>query len=324
MLPLATILVHLLGALPAQGLGALPAQGLGALPAQEPPRFQPPPEREKGAVPAPSPLVPGALPKDAAPDAVAAWQRACRAMVAPGSTGRRAAAFDLQFDMRLRDLEGPGRNEAVLRFRYLDAQRYVRSSLQSGREHVLGPKGPWLIDGKQRIQLADTRENQDDLRQIEETIAIARNFLALTDPSALRIAALARLDRPPQTVPAPLAARAERLVWLDVQSPDFRLLRAEGPRADGLYRVRLGTHPETGRIELALVGQDRGPEAERAVLVELQELEPLDGFLVPRQLLVYEIDPTLEPRRFGELPTLDLYRKGGTLLPSLAPEDFLP
>jgi hypothetical protein len=292
---------------------------------EKPPPFKPPAEREKGADPAASALVPGALPADAPPEAREAWQRACRSMVAPGSTGKRAAAFDLQFDLRLREPEGGvGRNESEMRFRYIDAQRFARFSLSSGREHVLGPKGPWLIDGEERIRLADTRENLEDLRQIDETVAIARNFLALTDPSGLRIASLARLERPPSTVPAPLAARAERLVWLDAQSPDFRLLRAEGQRADGLYRVRLGTHPETGRIELALVGQDRGPEADRAVLVELKELEPLDGFLVPRQLLVYEIDTALEPRRFGELPTLDLYRTGGTLLPRLTPEDFLP
>ena len=72
----------------------------------------------------------------------------------------------------------------------------------------MGPEGPFLINGDQKIRLRQRREDEADLRQIAETQSIARNFLALTDPGSLRIASLAEGATPPPGLPPELEARA--------------------------------------------------------------------------------------------------------------------
>jgi hypothetical protein len=288
----------------------------------KPPRFTPPATGTTAEPTAASALQPGVLPTDATKEAKALWTRACDAALAPGAERKRVSAFQLTFEILTR--RGVQRNDVkAARFLYLDAEGYVRTSLKSGREHVLGPDGPWLIDGKEEIRLTKKRENEEDLRQIDETVSIARNFLALTDPSSLRIAALSELGQAPPAIGGPLQERARGLSWLNVVSPDFQLMRpSQHTKPDTLFHVRLGLDPETGRVEQAVIGDDRAPTT---VLVELNDVSPLDGFMVPGRILVFELDAKKSERSFGKLAVLELYRiPPGTLQPKLGPDDFKP
>jgi len=296
-----------------------------AVPQDRPPRFTPPSAGTTAAPGATTVLQPGALPEDATKEACALWKRACDAAVASGTERQPVSAFHLTFEIQTR--RGVQRNEVkAARFLYLDTEGYVRTSLKSGREHVLGPDGPWLIDGKEQIPLTQSREHEEDLRQIDETVSIARNFLALTDPSSLRIAALAQLSAAPGAIDGPLQARARGLTWLDVLSPDFQLMRpSEHVPPGALFQVRLGLDPATGRVEQALIGDDRGLRSGSTVLVQLNNFSPLDGFMVPGRIFVYEIELDQDELGFGERPVLELYRIApGTLQPNLGPDDFRP
>jgi hypothetical protein len=287
-----------------------------------PPPVEPP--RTSGARPEPAPepskLVPGALPAKASHEARALWRRVVDATRAAGESPPPVSAFDLAFDLRTRR---EGRNDARLRFRYLE-RGFVRATLESGREHLRGPQGDFLIDGEQKLALADTRENEEDRRQIEEELAIARNFVALTDPGRLRVASLARLDAPPTGMPPELAQQAAALEWLEVSSPDFRLFKGEPGGATPLYLARLGVERASGRLALAQIGRDlRRPRPdERALLVDLRAPKRLDGWMIPHEIYVRTFDEELG--RFEERPALELGLRSGSLRPALGPDDFRP
>lgn len=296
---------------------------LGALQDPAPPPFEPPREAQPaaGAAEAVAALVPGALPAQATPEAVAAWRKVVRATHAGEEAPLPVEAFDLTFDLRVR--RETQRNDGKdLRFRYL-APGFVRATLQSGREHVRGPEGDYLVDGAQKKRLTPTRENQEDRRQIDEELAIARNFVALSDPGHLRLATLALLESPPAGIPPALAERAQGLRWLAVSSPDFRLFQSdEEPGSPQLYLARLGVEPESGRLVLAQVGRDLRRPDERALLIDLRNTKPLDGWMLPHRIDVRAWD--LEQQRFEERASLELALKHGSLRATLAPSDFRP
>lgn len=300
--------------------GLLPLGGLQdpVPPPLEPPREAPAADR---AAERASSLQPGVLPADASPQAVALWRALVRATRAPEQAPEPVRAFDLTFDVRVR--RDTQRNDGKdLRFRYL-APGFVRATLESGREHVRGPAGDFLIDGATAKALAPTRENQEDRRQIDEELAIARNFVALSDPAHLRIASLALLDAPPAGLPPALAERAGALDWLAVASPDFRLFQSDDElAAPALYLARLGLEKQTGKLVLAQLGRDLRRPDERALLVALEGTRPLDGWLLPRLVFVRAWD--VERRAFEERPSLELALKHGSLRAPLAPDDFRP
>jgi hypothetical protein len=270
------------------------------------------------------PLMPGELPPGTSPAARALWERLLAATLAPAPV----RSFDLRFYLVHRR-EGPGTNTTQARIRFL-WPAFVRASLQSGREHVRGPEGDWLIDHEERVRLIG-REGAEDKKQIDETISIARNFLALSDPLSLRLAELAALAGPPEGLPPALVGRARELDWLALTSPDFRLYRsAERPAGapPPLYRALLGIDRIAGQAELAWIAEAGAPGslASSALLVHLQHHERRSGFLVPMRLAVYEISELGLPRAFREEPSSELTLKqdGVDLRATLAPADFLP
>jgi hypothetical protein len=307
------------------------------------PRFEPPvaprPAEPLGADG--KPLVPGVLPAATSEAARAAWRTVCAATrVPPAKAGNPATppaaigAFDLTFNVIAKP-GSVGVNTTDVRFRFLGDPGYLRYTLESGREHVRGPQGDWLIAGERKERLVGDRYAGEDRQQIDQGLAIARNFVALTDPGRLRIASLAVVPRPPFALPAVLEKRAGELAWLDVRSPDFHLFARRDARTAAapvqqapMFRVLLG-HTADGRVQLALVQEDRGAATALdpgALLVDLREYEPLDGFMVPLQLVVYEVEEGARPPAFRGRETMDLYRDKdqGSLRPRLAPDDFLP
>ena len=195
--------------------------------------------------------------------------------------------------------------------------------------NLRGPQGDWLIDGDEKVRLVG-REGAGDRAQIDEVIGIARNFIALTDPASLRLASIELVDRPPGGLPTHLTEAAAGLDWLAVTSPDFRLYST--PKRDGnappLFRALLGVDRVKHEVGLALIHEaGTAPTMlETTLLVHLQDQHAVGGYVVPRAIHVYRIDPQSRPWRFEEKPRSELTLRdtGLDLAPRLAPADFEP
>lgn len=282
-------------------------------------------------------LTPGLLPADTDPKAQEAWQRTTRGRVSGQTPGalQRVSAFDLAIEVRIRSADNQTNDSPkAWRYQFL-SPRYVRVTTENQRQLLRGPGGDFLIDPERHevIRLTESRENKEDLRQLDESVGIAQNFIALTDPSALRISRLSLLPAAPPGLPPALQKRAGDLAlqWLELRTPDFRLVAAPGPSptpAPNLVRVLLGTDPRTGVVDLALVDVDSNAAAltAAAVLIELARYAPIDGYQMPQQIKVYEVDEKRSPRAFRVEPTtsLGVLTKSASLRATFKPEDFAP
>jgi len=272
----------------------------------------------------PQQLLPGVLPDAASDEARRAWKELCEGTLA--ATPIRD--FDLKFDLRTRD-ESNRTHDVGAHIRFLGPKYLWSMIAESGQGHVRNDEGDFLLDGKtgEAVKLIG-REGAEDIRQIDETIAIARNFVALTDPRSVRIAALERVGGPPPILPPKLASSATRLSWLAVESPDLRLyrLRSRAGEKEPLVRALLGIDPQRKRIELALIHEDLGdrPLLGSTLLVDLSGHFEKDGFVVPRRIDVYQVDTEVEPWCFRAKPSsvLSVKNEDFDLRPDLKPEDF--
>ena len=326
-----TILLH---SLPFAFLLAFAAE-----PAQEPAPLPPPvdvarPAEEPAALPEP-----GVLPADASLDARELWE----ALVARNLGKEPIRAFDLSFWMRHRSQDGRQQNDTDARFRFL-MPGFARVQLESGREHVRGPRGDFLVDGEEVLSLT-ARTHVEDRRQLDETVAIARNFLSVADPARLRIVRLARAATPPFGLPETMQERASALVWLEVTSPDFHLARRadngsnerssnerrDARRQPALYRASLGLDPKDHRIVFAVIQEEiaNAPTLSPSTMfVELSAHRDLDGFRIPHSVHVHEVDLNRSPWAFRPRATSELRLKPKPdtigLRPTLTAEDFVP
>ena len=280
--------------------------------------------REELLGPDGKPILPGQIPKGTADGAREAWNT-----LLGGFSRKPISAFQLGFYLRQRQPDNPQTNDVNLDFSYLEPG-YVRAELESGRTHLRGPQGDYLIDGEEVIRLRG-REGAEDKKQIDDMASIARNFVALTAPRSLRLASLELLAEPPPELPTGFTARAKELSWLAIKSPDFfvqpGVKTKDTPRLP-IYLARLGFDPETKEILFATIHEDRRGALvlETAVLVQLEQHADRNGFLVPHRVGVHGVDIGVQPWRFRAIPTsrLDLRRKFGRLNARLSPADFLP
>lgn len=273
-------------------------------------------------------LLPGALPADADPAAAARWKALCSA-VSPKAGGERLRAFDLEFEGRAFPTEGAANDFDIKRFLYLDPG-WVRMTLKSGRVRLRGPQGDFMLDTKRGTSMRlRGKELAADIRELNETVRIARSFVALTDPSNIRIASL-RLGEVPTGLPAKLAERAATLEWIELASPDFH---PEGPSAvrdpatpEPLFRVRIGCGPKTHLPALAVIQEATGgePRIETAMLLDLRKFKRLDGYQVPGHVRTHLPDASVSPWVFAGRQSMELWLVKGSLAPVLSEDDFLP
>lgn len=268
-------------------------------------------------------LVPGAIPADATPEARADWKRVEAATVAPGAARAPITAFDLGLDVRYKR-NAAGSNDLQAVYRYL-APGFVRIDLKSSST-MRGPQGDWLEDvgRKQKVDLRVTREHAEDRRQLDETLSVAKHFVALSNPGSLRIASLEKLPAAPAGLPKLFQERSKGLAWLRIRSPDFRLVGVQ--TAAPMSRATIGFAPDTGRVEIALVEEDRASPglAATARVVELSGATEAQGYLVPKQIRVYSIEAGKTPLAFTEEAGMDLFVLRANLRPALSPADFEP
>jgi hypothetical protein len=194
-----------------------------------------------------------------------------------------------------------------------------------------GARGDFLVD-KSGVYPLKGRDYAEDRRELDETVAVARLFVGLTDPGRLRLASLALLPAPPANLPEPLVKKAAELDWLVLESPDFRV-HADG-RTATLDRVELGLERETHVPVLALVTDPADPRS--AVLARLENYQPLDGYRVPWKVATWRVadgqaaagpaagDAQRRPLAFEPKPAVRLWLVEGKLRPALEPTDFEP
>lgn len=273
-------------------------------------------------------LQPGVLPEGTTAKARELWKALCDATLVRGMERKPVDSFRLTFDLRVSRGERDSHDLNGASFSFFAPAGFVRYSLGSGRENLRGPDGDFSIgkDGK-TIKL-EGRDFKEDRKQTDEYVRIARNFVALTDPSALRIAKLNDQAKAPNGLPSQLVKRASQLTWLEVVSPDFHLTKDKQtgkPVKRRMFRVLLGLDPATKRIDLAEL-REVGSTSTAPILIRFEDFRALDGYQVPHQLKFFELSPTSRPRVYREIPSSDfvLHRKVCTLAAKLKPADFRP
>jgi hypothetical protein len=268
----------------------------------------------------------GVLPPDTSEPARARWAKLCAATAREGagaaaSASPRAKSFEftIQGDQYRGEKEAHAFNA---RYRFLEPGFVSITFLENGRTRLRGPKGDWLIDGK-RVTKLEGREFGEDLRELDEQVALSRTFAGLTEPESLRIVRLEALDRAPLGLPAVLGQELSGLEWLRIESPDLA-----SAREAAAFEARVGLRAESGLPAVALFAQvQEGRPVEQSLqLLRLKDWKPIDGWKVPHHVRSFALDPSRGPSAFAERPSLDLYLdpKGARLTAALGPGDFEP
>lgn len=278
-------------------------------------------------------LLAGAVPESTTATARERWKKVLDASLPPGTQRAPVTAFDLAIDVRY---QSSGQSNDMPSFRYQwRAPGYIRADTGRSRVHLRGPSGSYLIDSSDShhvecIKLDVGRENAVDRRQLDEQAGIAANFARMSDPNSIRIRKLVELAGPPAFLPEELQQSAKTLAWLELESPDFFVMRPGTTKAP-LARVSLGVNVIDQRIEQVVVDDAAAPQvigASTAVLT-FSKYEPVDGFQVPKVIFTWlpELSPPGEPPtqpRWSRKETMSMYLKSASLRAPLTPADFEP
>jgi hypothetical protein len=264
----------------------------------------------------------------AAPEARAAWERLCTA----SGSAERASISAFRLSARVRRREGVQRNDLSIEYSYLapDCIRFMLPSRNETGRFGPDPSQYWLRQEKEVVVLAG-REYKEDRAQVDDMCALARNYVALSNPARLQLLAL-ELTQPPRDLGQDLAKRARKLSWLALESPDFALVRREGPPASPgtRYRVELGLaqdHLPSLVVIRELAPPEGGSPAAAAgepLLVEFGAFRQVNGYQVPFVLNVHTLDRSQAPPAFTADPAQEIYIGNAELQPPLTVEDFKP
>ncbi len=305
-----------------------------------PPPLPPLPDAPKAAAPVldadGEPVVPGKLPKSTTPEARAAWERLVAAGSPAGESRTPVAGFDLSLDLRLKIEENRSNDFPEARYAYL-APNYLLFDTGKGRTQLRGPKGDWLLDskageGRAHVKLDVGRENAQDRRQIEDGLDVARLFVSVVDARSVRVIRFEARAVPEALLPPSRVEDAKKLTWFELQTPDVR----PGAQNQAGARILLGMSPDTGLPAMAIADDARAPQRVNptTTTVDLNEWKPLDGWMLPRKILVF-LPRIVEQAGAGgatsrvadgwrKEPGMDLFVRSGSLKNTLKPENFLP
>ena len=258
----------------------------------------------------------------ASPEAKAAWSRVLAAT--SSAPGQPITAFRLEADVLTR--QGAQTNETEIDYRYLapDCIRFLLPNrLETGR---CGPgrEDYWLKDKEEIVVLAG-RDYVQDRQRVDEMLALAKNYVALSDPGRLNLRRLELASAPPGDLPPSLQAAAKKLTWITVASSDFALVRRDGEPApkDAIYAVELGLRQDALPNLVVIREESRKAGDRTALLVELGKYEERNGFRIPLQLRVFGRRPDGRPG-FVDTPSQEIYVTATDLRAPLTREDFRP
>jgi hypothetical protein len=248
-------------------------------------------------------------------------------------------AFELSLDIQYKASDSQSNDMPDARYRWL-APNFVRADTGRGGAHLRGPEGAFFLDTKDpenvKATQLDTADRllAEDRRQLEEISGLAANFAHLIDPRRVRLAKVSNIVEPVAVLPAMLHKRAAELAWLEIESPDFAVMRA-GKVMAPTARVDLGVDPKTGYVEIAIVDDAAAPRrvTESTSVLQLRKYKPVEDFLVPHEIFVWMpevIDAQVPMSNVALRPdaVMRIYVKAKpappTLRAKLTPQDFLP
>lgn len=260
------------------------------------------------------------VPVQAPPEARAVWDELCRA--SGSATREPLRAFTLRAEVRVRS--GVQVNDTRVDYRYLapDCIRFVLPSNNETGRFGPAPEQYWLQSRDDVVVLAG-REYKEDRRKVDDMIALARNYVALSNPARLQLSALELAPGPPADLGPELAARFKKLTWLTLESSDFALVRSEEVRPAGtVYRVELGLNKD--HLPAVAIVRERGMSRTDPLLVQLSDYQERDGFRIPFQLRVHVLDRSSTPATFAKEASQEVYVTQAELRPTLTVEDFKP
>lgn len=261
----------------------------------------------------------------ATPEAL--WAAVC---AASGPASREPLqAFQLQAEVRTRS--GVQTNEARIEYRYLapDCIRFMLPSKNETGRFGPAPEHYWLRTGERVVALAG-REFKEDRRAVDDMLALAKNYVALSNPARLNLEGLERPTAPPADLGPELAKKLRKLTWLAFESPDFALVKREatGEAKNGaapestLYRIELGLRED--HLPAVAIVREPGKAGADPLLVMFSRYEASDDFRLPFVLLVHVLDRSESPARFAEKPSQEVYVTSASLRPKLSVADFQP
>jgi len=254
------------------------------------------------------------------PEAQELWRRVC---AASGPAERaEIQAFRLKAEVLTRS--GVQTNEATIDYAYLapDCIRFMTPSRGETGRYGKAQDQYWLREGDEVVVLAG-REYVEDRRLVDSMLALARNYVALSNPARLNLLGLERLAAPPADVGESRLKAAGKLAWLALESPDFALVRRDdAPRAKALYRVELGVR-EDGLPALAII-REQGTAPGDPLLVQFDAYDRQDEFKLPHTLKIHVLDRNLSPVAFARDASQEVYVTAALLRPALKIEDFRP
>lgn len=278
--------------------------------------------------------------------ALAAFRRMCD-RIDLGQALPPIAAFRLNIAIERREDGQVNGGTAQLSWR---TPNFVRLVLENGRQQARGPDGYWMKDSAEApVEKLVGRDNADSRREIDEIAAMCHNFAALARAREWKLSKLSALAAPPSELPHALRETASTLEWLELASPDFKLLDdtapgaavASGPKQ---YRVRVGLvradsklpagrKVEPGAPFLLLIGEQRDgiDILGTQMLLALDALRPLDrekpneGPRVPSRMYLRRADPFSRSGAFEEAPSIEIGIAAGSRVGiELADAEFAP
>lgn len=259
----------------------------------------------------------------------------------PGDAARDPIRdFSLAAWVRVRN-EGSNDVEVLYDFQ---SPQWVRSSIQSGKTIGRGPgrqglSGYWLMDREAggKPKALDTTAHARDRRQIDDLVALAKNFVALSDPSRLKLDTLVTSEAPAALLEL-LPRRAKRkLVWIRLRSTDFGLSakttgtsRFAAPKVEPRW-VEFGLDEKTLLPRMLLVGKEHQGRLDlragsRASLIHLpkESFQLSGGFLIPEVFHLHDLvpHPTTGALVFSEKAAKEIILRSAEFRPSFPPGHF--
>ncbi len=269
------------------------------------------------------------------PEAQARWERMIAASRPLTENRAPITAFILRADVRFRG-EGTERNDLKVDYRYL-APHFLRTLLETDRETGRGPgqgqRAYWVREGD-KVEPLVGRDHREGRRQVDEMLAVAKNFIALTDPARLKLTKLELLPAPPTGLPRPLERKVlKKLDWIRVASKDFALVLEQigkDEKTPRVFEVDLGISRENDLPVLAIIREanpriiDGVARPSNPLLFHLEDWRPQDGFRVPWMIKVHRLEATPLRVGFSEFAAQDIVLLEAQLRPQLKEADFAP
>lgn len=274
-------------------------------------------------------IEPGVLPEDTSPESRALWELLIEATQVPDVAREPIESFVMRFDGTIYPRNGQRNRFRDAKYSYL-APRSIISYIPESSTLIRGSEGDWLKTKDNELVSLNDRTAAQDRKQLDDTLAIARNLVNFLDPGSLRIEEIGVIARAPALIPKAIREAHPNIEWLHMTSPDLRLSspsRSASTQGQRKSRAFLGLDRGTHLPSLAVVYEDvdRKADLSNARLLILGRYAPRSGYRIPTRIHVHGPDHSRPGiLAFRANPELELVMRDIDLRPRLTAEMFLP